>query len=800
MEQIKPILIETEMKESYVDYAMSVIVGRALPDVKDGLKPVHRRILYAMHKTGMYHNKPFKKCARIVGEVLGKYHPHGDLAVYDSLVRMAQDFSLRYPLILGQGNFGSVDGDSAAAMRYTESKLSKISEDMLKDIEKNTVKFVPNFDDSLEEPLYLPAKLPNLLINGSSGIAVGMATNIPPHNVGEIIDAVNLVIDDKDVEFSELLKVVKGPDFPGGGIIYGKNGIINAYKSGRGKIKVRADCDIEERKIIVNEIPYQVNKTTLIETIARLVKDKKIVGISDLRDESDRKGMRIVIELKRDANPELILNQLYRHTQLQTTFGTIMLSLVDGQPRVLSLKEMITYFIEHRVNVVHDRTKFELDKSEKRAHIVSGLKIALSNIDAVVRTIKSSKDSTEAKLALIEGYNLSEIQSQSILDMKLHRLTSLETNKLTEEYDSLISVISEYKGILADESKVYSIIKGELSELKQKYSDERRTKILDVAEDIEDEDLIKKEDVVITTTHEGYVNRLPVDTYRQQNRGGRGIKATGTKEEDFVEDVFMTNTHNHLLFFSNLGKIYWSKAYNIPSGSRYSKGMNLVNLLKMSKDERINTIIPVAEFNKDHYLNIFTKKGLIKKTSLEEYSRPRNGGIVAVNLKEGDGLVDVRLTKGGEELIIATANGKAIRFSENQVRSVGRNSLGVKGIHLKPGDEVIGADIARDSVYTITENGFGKRTDIGDYRVINRGGSGVINIKTSERNGKVVGVRCASKVEDILIVTKNGILIRSSVEDVSKIGRNTQGVRLIRLDADDKVISIARVPKSEESS
>ncbi|MCD4759526.1 DNA gyrase subunit A [archaeon] len=784
--------IEQEMKESYLNYAMSVIVGRALPDVKDGLKPVHRRILYAMKELGLFHNKPHRKSARIVGDTLGKFHPHGDLAVYESLVRMAQDFSLRYPLVNGHGNFGSIDGDSPAAQRYTEAKLSKIAEELLKDIEKDTVPFTPNFDDSLTEPVVLPARLPNLLVNGSTGIAVGMATNMPPHNLTEIVDAIVAQIENPEIKIEELLNFVKGPDFPTGAQILGTSGIRKAYKTGIGSIKIRAVCEVEDKKIIVSEIPYQVNKTTLIENIANLVRDKKVLGIADIRDESDRRGMRIVLILKKDSNPELILNQLYRHTQLETTFGIRNLALLDKQPKIHTLKQLIENFILHRKDVIAKRTKFDLNKAETRAHILLGLKKALENIDAVVKTIKGSKTVEVAKQQLISKFELSKEQSISILEMKLQKLTSLETDKIKKEYESLLKLIEELKIILEDERKIYNIIKKELKELKEKYGDERKTKIIDVEEEIEDEDLIKKENVVVTITHKGYVKRLPIDTYRQQNRGGKGIKATGTREEDFVEDILTTNTHDYLLFFSNLGKVYWSKAYSIPSGSRYAKGTNLINLLRLSNDERIKAIIPVSQFKETWYLNMVTKKGLIKKTSLKEYSRPRKGGIISINLKEKDSLIDVILTKDGEELVIASKNGLAVRFSEKQIRPVGRNSMGVRAIRLVK-DEVIGVDIAKDSLLTITENGYGKRTDINDYRLINRGGKGVINIKTSSRNGKVVGICSVNKGDDLIFVTKKGILIRTQAKNISKIGRNTQGVRIMKLSEGDKVISIAKV-------
>jgi len=784
-------LIEEEMKEAYIDYAMSVIVSRALPNVCDGLKPVHRRILYAMKDMGMLHNKPFKKCARIVGEVLGKYHPHGDTAVYDALVRMAQDFSLRYPLINGHGNFGSVDGDRAAAMRYTEARLQKMASDLLEDLDKNTVEYVDNFDASLKEPVVLPSKLPNLLINGSSGIAVGMATNIPPHNVSEALDACIAFVDNQDISIDELMKYVKGPDFPTGGIILGSNGIIKAYKTGRGSIRIRSVVDIEDNKLIISEIPYQVNKTTLIEGIVNLVKEKRVEGISDIRDESDRDGMRVVIILKKNVNPELILNQLYRLSQLEVSYGMNMLALVNNQPKTLSLFDMVKHFVFHRKEIVVRRTKFDLDKAEKRAHILEGLKIALENIDEVVKTIKSSKDVEGARRLLISKFSLSEKQSQAILDMRLHRLTSLETNKLKNEYNDLIKLIKNLKEILQDENKVFKIIKDEFLEMKKKYGDDRKTELLDVEEEIEDEDLIKKENVVVTVTHDGYVNRLPVETYRSQGRGGKGIRATGTKEEDFVEHIFTTSTHDYLLFFSNLGRVYWSKAYSIPSGSRYAKGMNLINLLRLREDERIKTIIPVSSFE-EGFLNIITKKGLIKKTALKAYSKPRKGGIVAVNLKQGDNLVEVILTKDGEELVVATANGRAIRFKDELIRPVGRNSQGVRAIKLRK-DKVIGVAIAKNSLLSVTENGYGKRTDIKEYSVIGRGGLGVINIKTSDRNGKVIGIKSVKSEDDLMLVTKKGTLIRVSAKNISKIGRNTQGVRIMKLKEGDKVISVARV-------
>jgi DNA gyrase subunit A len=798
MIEIKQRLLETELKESYIDYAMSVIVGRALPDVRDGLKPVHRRILYAMYKMGLLHNKPFKKCARVVGEVLGKYHPHGDSAVYESLVRMAQSFSLRYPLIRGQGNFGSIDGDPPAAMRYTESKLSSLAEELLADIDKETVDFVPNFDDSLEEPVVLPSKIPNLLINGSYGIAVGMATNIPPHNLNEIVDATLNVIDNPDIEILDLMEFVKGPDFPTGGIILGNTGIRSALMTGKGHLKIRGVCEIEEKKIIISEIPYQVNKTTLIEAIANLVRSKRIEEISDIRDESDRVGMRVVIELKRNANAELVLNQLYKFTQLQVSMGINCLALVKGEPKILNLKELIENFLIHRVEVITKKTKFELDKAEKRAHILEGLKIALENIDPIIKTIKLSKDVTIAKSSLITDFELTDIQAQAILDMKLQKITSLETNKLREEYGGLTKLIIELKDILSKKSKIFQIIKDELVEIKKKYGNKRLTNIEDFEEEIEDEDLIKKEKVVITLTSDGYLNRLPVETYREQRRGGKGIKAMGTKEEDFVRDIFVSSTHDYLLCFTNKGKIYWLKTYKIPSSSRYSKGSNVVNLLGLQKDENINAIIPIKEFSEDKFLIMATQSGLVKKTSLKLYSKPRKTGIIGIKLRENDKLISVKLTDGTEELLMASSNGMAVRFNESQVRASGRSSLGVRGIRLAKGDKVVDMEIAKGDCLSISENGYGKRTSINNYRLIKRGGKGVINIKTSDRNGKVIGVKCVSEDRDVMFITKNGILIRTGISNISKIGRNTQGVRLMKLNSGDSVKAIVTLEKEKE--
>ncbi len=942
-EQIQNRLIEEEMKDSYIDYSMSVIVGRALPDVHDGLKPVHRRILFAMNDLGLSNNKPTKKSARVVGEVLGKYHPHGDIAVYDALVRMAQDFSLRYPLVVGQGNFGcftkdtkvqltdgrvlsfeqlieenkenkrnftytidneknikvaeiknprltikkaqilrivldnraeikcthnhlfmlrggsfkeaknltnedslmplnkmemiatynhkvisveflnekqdvydltienthnfalsagifvhnSVDGDSSAHMRYTEVKLSKMGEELLEDIDKETVKLVFNFDNSTKEPVILPSKFPNLLLNGSSGIAVGMATNMPPHNLSEVVDATIKLIENPNITIEEIMQFIKGPDFPTGALILGRVGILNAYKTGRGQLKLRANVEIKEKRLIVTEIPYQVNKSLLIEGMADLVRDKRVEGISDIRDESDRKGMRIVIELKSNANPEVVLNQLYKHSQLQTTFGVINLALVAGQPKILDLKSLISSYVKHRKRIVTRRTQFELTKAEDRAHILEGLKIALNNIDSVVKVIKSSDSVENARSSLMKTFELTEKQAVAILEMRLQRLTSLETSKVRKEHEELVKLSIELKSILADESKIYNIIKQELSELKQKYHDERRTKIIDALdEEIEDEDLIKEEQVVITMTHQGYVKRLPIDTYKQQKRGGKGIIATETKEEDFVEHLFTSSTHNYILLFTDKGNVFWLKGYKIPDASRYSKGSNIVNMLNLEKDEKITSMIPIKEFKENEYLLMATKKGVLKKTASIEYSNPRKNGIIAINLRDNDKLVNVKLTDGNQKYIIASKNGLAVRFNEADARSIGRNATGVRGIRLSGNDEVIGLELAtndKDTLLTATENGYGKRSLIEDYRIIRRGGKGVINIKTSGRNGKVVAIKTVKDDHELMFITKKGILIRTGVSEISVVGRNTQGVRLMKLDSNDKLVNVARI-------
>jgi len=802
-------VIEDEMKKSYIDYSMSVIVGRALPDVRDGLKPVHRRILYAMYDMGLAHNKPFKKCARIVGETLGKYHPHGDTAVYETLVRMAQNFSLRYTLVDGQGNFGSVDGDNPAAMRYTEARLTKFAEELLEDLDKETVDFQPNFDASLKEPIVLPSKFPNLLVNGSSGIAVGMATNIPPHNMGEIIDGTISLIDDPEISVEELMHHIRGPDFPTGAAISGMNGIKSAYLTGRGKITVKAKAEIiphkDRERIIVTEIPYQVNKAMLLEQIAELIKIKKIIGISDIRDESsERGGMRVVVDLKKDANSQVVLNQLFTFTNMTVTFGANMLALVNNEPKTLNLKQLIENFVLHRRDVVRRRTQFELRKAEERCHVIEGLIIALNNIDIVIQKIKKSKTVEDAKKMLMLDYKLTDIQAHSILEMKLQKLSSLEQEKIRQEHTELKKLIEELKAILASEEKILDIIKKELAELKQKYADERKTRIEFIEEeDLIVEDLIKEEDMVVTISHNGYIKRLPVATYKQQGRGGIGVKAAGTGEEDFIEHLFVSSTHNYLLFFSNKGKVYWQKVYQIPEASRQAKGRAIVNLIPLEKDEKINAFIPVKEFDESHNLILCTKKGIVKKTQLSEYSRPRQGGIIAITLDDGDSLVNAVLTDGNKEIIIATKEGIAARFHERDARPIGRTARGVRGINLEDTDtikdEVVGMIIAdKDhSILSVTENGYGKRTPVEDYRLINRGGKGVINIQCSERNGHVVSVNAVTDEDEVMLISRNGVIIRTSASGISCIGRNTQGVRLMKLRESDNVVAATKIAKEE---
>lgn len=804
-EKIIPVCIEDEVKDSYLNYAMSVIVGRALPDARDGLKPVHRRILYAMQELGMEHSKPYKKCARIVGEVLGKYHPHGDVAVYDTLVRMAQDFSLRYPLVDGQGNFGSVDGDAAAAMRYTEARLAAISDEMLGDIDKETVNFGPNFDASLQEPLLLPAALPNLLVNGSSGIAVGMATNIPPHNLNEVADAIIYLLDHPECEIKELMKYVKGPDFPTAGVICGRAGIKDAYTTGKGKLTVRARASIEHQKsgkdlIVVTEIPYQVQKSGLIEAAAGLVEEKKIEGISDIRDESDKDGMRIVFELKRDAEPQIVLNQLFKHTQLETTFGIIMLALVENRPRVLNLRQILDCYVLHRKEIVRRRTQFELDKALKRAHILEGLKIALKFIDRIIKVIKTSKTVALAKENLMKEFDLSEIQAQAILEMQLQRLTALERDKIDAEYAELLKKIELCRAILASEKKIEGIIKDELEELKKKHGDERRTEIVGEIEELDIEDLIAEEDVVVTISHGGYIKRLPVSAYRKQKRGGKGVTGAEVKEEDFSEHLFVASTKDYLLIFTDKGRVHWLKVYEIPQASRIAKGKAIINLLQVEAGEKISSTIPVREFSADKYLVMVTAQGLIKKTGLDAYGNPRKGGIIGMTLDKDDSLIGVALTDGKEELLIGTRQGKAIRFPEAQVRDMGRGARGVRGVSLAKKDEVIGMVIAAKDgeVLTVTELGFAKRTPIKEYRLTRRGGKGVINIKVTDKNGEAVSLKAVTDRDELMVITQNGMFLRCAVKDIRETGRSAQGVRLIKLEAKDRVSTVASVIAEEE--
>ncbi len=807
---ISPRNIEDEMKTSYIDYSMSVIVGRALPDVRDGLKPVHRRILFTMKEMGMRYNTAYKKSARVVGDVLGKYHPHGDSSVYEAIVRMVQSFSLRYPLIDGQGNFGSIDGDSAAAMRYTEVRLKAIADEMLADLDKDTVNFTPNYDGSLEEPTVLPARYPNLLVNGSTGIAVGMATNIPTHNLTEVIDGTVAYIDNPDVTIADLMKHIKGPDFPTAGFIYGKAGIKSYCETGRGSIIMRAKAEIEEMKgnreaIIINELPYQVNKAQLIENIANLVRDKKLEGISDIRDESDRDGIRVVIEIKRDGNAQIVLNQLFKHTQMEASFGVIMLALVNNKPRVLNIKEVIHYFVEHRRVVIVRRTKFELAKAEARAHILEGLKIALDNLDAIIKTIKESADTDSARTRLMDKFKLSKLQAQAILDMKLQQMTGLERNKIEQEYLELIKLIEKLRGFLIDDRKVLAIIREELLQVKEKFGDTRKTKILSqTAEDYADEDLIQEEDVVVTLSHAGYIKRIPATTYRSQKRGGKGIAGMTTREDDFVESMFVTSTHAHMLMFTSKGRVHWIRVFEIPEGNRTSKGKAIVNLLQIaSSDEKITAAIPIRSFEeeKESYLFMCTKNGTIKKTSLAEYDSPRKGGIIGINLDEGDSLIEVKHTQGDSHIIIATKRGIAIRFKEENARPIGRVARGVRGISLEKGDEVVGMEAVteKDIILAACVNGHGKRSQVSAYRLQTRGGKGVINIKTTERNGHVVGIKKANEGDEIMLMTEKGITIRQSVKDVSIIGRNAQGVRLVRLDEGDKLAAIATVVKEDDA-
>jgi DNA gyrase subunit A len=811
-EKIIPVNIEDEMKTSYIDYSMSVIVSRALPDVRDGLKPAHRRVLFGMNELGLASNRSYKKSARIVGEVLGKYHPHGDLAVYYTMVRMVQDFSLRYPLVDGQGNFGSVDGDSPAAMRYTEARLAKISDTILTDLEKNTVDFVPNFDETLKEPTVMPSLLPNLLVNGSNGIAVGMATNIPPHNLCEIVDGIIYLIKNPEADVKKLMKFVTAPDFPTGGMIYGYNAVREAYETGRGKLILRAKAAIESEKngkqnIIVTELPYQVNKASLIETIVQLVRDKKLEDIASINDESDRDGMRIVIGLKRDANPHVVLNNLFKHTQMQTTFGIIMLSLVEGIPKILTLKQMMQYYINHRIEVIIRRTKFDLETAEKRAHILEGYIIALDNIDEIIKLIKRSKDVHTAREELIKKFKLSEIQAQAILEMRLQRLTGLERKKIEEEYKGLLKTIEGLKRILASDSLRKEIVCDELKGIKEKFGDERRTHIIyDVKKMSDDEmmkELVKEEDVVITISNKGFIKRIPVSSYKSQGRGGKGITAatTGSSEDDFIEHMFIGSTHQYIMFFTNKGKCYWLKVYDIPEGTRASRGKSILNLIEKEKNEDISSFVMVKDFSEELYVTMVTKLGTIKKTKLDSYSNIRKNGINAINIKDGDLLVDVKLTNGSQELVIGTHCGQAIRFNESQVRDMGRTATGVRAVKLGKDDFVIGlVAVIRPSatILVVTDKGFGKRSELADYRVTNRGGKGVITVKTTDKVGKLISIKEVTDSDDLMIITSKGILIRQKMKDIRVMGRNSQGVKLIRISEHDTISAVAHIVEDDK--
>ena len=807
--KILPVYIEEEMQKSYIDYAMSVIIQRALPDVRDGLKPVHRRILYAMQEAGMASNKPYKKSARIVGEVLGKYHPHGDFSVYEAIVRLAQDFSTRYLMVDGHGNFGSVDGDSAAAMRYTEVRMAKIAEMMLEDIEKETVDFVPNYDESLKEPSVLPSKVPALLINGSAGIAVGMATNIPPHNLAEVINGLVMLIDNPDAEIPQLMTAIKGPDFPTGAMILGTEGIRSAYNTGRGVVKIRAKAEIEpmqkgKHRIVVSEIPYQVNKARLIENIAQLVKDGVIEGITDLRDESDRRGMRIVIELKSDVVPDVILNQLYKHTQLQSSFGIIMLALVKGQPRILNLKQILEYYLEHQKEVVTRRTRYELGKAQDRAHILEGLKIALDNLDEVIHTIRNSATADIAKTSLMEKFSLSQRQAQAILDMRLQRLTGWERKKIDDEYIDVMETIDWLESVLADESKVMNIIKEDLLEMKKKFGDARRTEISMDTSDMDIEDLIAEEDIVVTISHQGYIKRQTLDNFRNQKRGGVGkTGGSGKKADDCAEHLFLSTTHHNILFFTNKGKVYRQKGYEIPEAGRTAKGTAIINVLPIEQGEKITAVIPVKEFKDDHFMFMATNKGTVKKTNLLDFDSARKSGLIAINLDDNEDLIGVEMTDGNSEIVIATKNGIAIRFDEQDVRPMGRTAHGVRGISLNFGDEVVAMDSVANENYevlTATELGMGKRTAVSEYRKQTRGGKGVINMKITEKTGAVVGMRVINPEQEIMMITAGGIIIRIDVDQISQYSRNTQGVKLMTLNDDDKVVSLAAIHHEEEEN
>ncbi|RKP51298.1 DNA gyrase subunit A [Cohnella endophytica] len=803
--QVRDREIGVEMRESFMDYAMSIIVSRALPDVRDGLKPVHRRILYAMSELGMAPDKPYKKSARIVGEVIGKYHPHGDSSIYEAMVRMAQDFSLRYMLVDGHGNFGSVDGDFAAAMRYTEARLSKIAMEMLRDINKETIDYRPNYDGEESEPVVLPARYPNLLVNGNTGIAVGMATNIPPHNLREVIEGTQALLRDPELTPYDLMEYVKGPDFPTAGLILGRVGIRQAYATGRGSVTMRARATIEETngkaRILVHEIPYQVNKARLVEKIAELVREKKIDGITDLRDESDRNGMRIVIELRRDVTPTVVLNNLYKQTQMQTSFGVNMLALVNNEPKTLNLKEVLYHYIKHQVEVIRRRTEYDLKKAQARAHILEGLRIALDHLDEVIALIRASRTTEEAREGLMARFGLSHDQSQAILDMRLQRLTGLEREKIEQEYAELLQKIAEYQAILADEQLVNDIIHDELEEIKQKYGDERRTEITVSDDEILDEDLIPRDDVVVTMTHTGYIKRLPVSTYRSQKRGGRGIMGMGTKDDDFIENLFVSNTHHYLLFFTNKGRVFRMKAYEIPDLSRTARGTPIINLIQIEQGETINAVIPVESFEPNQFLFFATRNGIVKKTPLDDYANIRRVGLIAISLREDDDLIGVKLTDGEREIVMGTSQGMSIRFSEQDVRAMGRSATGVKGIQLDDDDKVIDMDIVNpdQEVLIVTAKGYGKRTPMTEYRIQTRGGKGIKTLNVTEKNGVIVGLKVVHDDEDLMIMTSSGTLIRTSMSGINTMGRITQGVKLINIRDDDSVATVARAPRSEDS-
>jgi DNA gyrase subunit A len=800
-----PVNIEDEMKKSYMDYAMSVIIGRALPDVRDGLKPVHRRILYAMNELNNDWDKPYKKSARIVGDVIGKYHPHGDMAVYDAIVRMAQDFSLRYPLIDGQGNFGSIDGDPPAAMRYTEIRMSKLAAELLADIDKETVDFVPNYDESLVEPSLLPSKFPNLVVNGSSGIAVGMATNIPPHNLVETVNALIALIDNPEISATELMDRLPGPDFPTGGFIYGREGIRQAYETGKGVIQLRARALIErDRKgerenIVVTELPYQTNKAKLIERIAELVQEKAIEGISNIRDESDREGMRVVVELKRNEVAEVILNQLYKHTQMQTSFGIILLAIHQNQPKLLSLREMLRLFVQHRQEVVTRRSRFELNKAEARAHILEGLKKAIDHIDAIIALIKASKTPKEAKDRLMEKFAFSDEQAQAILEMRLQRLTNLESRKIVEEYEETIKVINRLKALLASERLILNLIKEELLSIRDAFGDDRKTEIVEVAPEIRVEDLIAEEDMVVTITHSGYIKRNAISLYRSQHRGGKGKMGINVKEEDFVEDLFIASTHDYILFFTDAGRIHWKKVHELPQAGRLTRGKAIVNLLNLNPQEKVTAILSLKDFSKDKFITFMTKRGTIKKTALEAYSNPRSGGIIAIHLDEGDELISTKLTEGKQHLFIGTKLGKAIHFPEDQIREMGRTARGIRGIKISKEDEVVGMEVVapHTQILTVTANGYGKRTQASEYRIQNRGGSGIFTVKRTDKTGDVIGIKTVVDEDELMVISNKGKIIRLRALDIPVQGRSTQGVRLITLDEGERVVAVARLAEKE---